>query len=65
MRKYSSSIELTALASTVAMATPSTSIPITITKNKLAATFSIPPITRQIRGVLVLPLLRNIADSKL
>ena len=56
---------LTALALTVAIATPSTVIFSTSTKNRFSSTFSTPERARASRGVFVSPTLRKIAASKL
>ena len=56
---------LTALALTVAMATPSTVIFSANTKNRFSNTFSTPEKARASRGVFVSPTLRKIAASKL
>ena len=57
--------ELTILAITVAVATPFTFIQRTITKKRFKSTFNTPPQNRARRGVLVSPVLRKIAASKL
>ena len=58
-------IELIAFDMTVAIATPSTDSLRTITKNRFRITFIIPDSKRAISGALVLPMLLNIAASKL
>ena len=57
--------ELNTFEITVAVATPSTSIPNPNTKNRLSTTFSIPEITSATSGIWVFPQLRKIAASKL
>ena len=57
--------ELTAFATTVAMATPFTVILSTMTKNRLRSTFSTPDMASATRGIFVSPMLLNIAASKL
>ena len=49
----------------VASATPDTLILHTITKNKLSITFNIPETIIIYRGLLVSPMLRNMAEPKL
>ena len=60
-----STAALKALASTVAVATPATSMPSTSTKNRLSAIFSMPDIASTMSGARVLPALMNMAASKL
>ena len=57
--------ELTTFASTVAIATPSTVLLRTMTKNRLSITFRTPESASAISGVFVSPALRNMAASKL
>lgn len=56
---------LNTLASTVAVATPSTVMWSTATKNRFISTFRIPETTRAWRGTFVSPTLRKMAASKL
>ena len=64
-RRRSSSTELTAFESTVAMATPLTFILSTMTKNRLRITFRIPETVSAASGIFVSPMLRKMAASKL
>ena len=53
------------METTVAVATPSTVMCNTATKNKFKITFRIPEEASAIKGIFVSPTLRNIAASKL
>ena len=58
-------MELTALETTVAIATPLTVMCKTATKNRFSSTFRIPDIVNMTSGVFVSPVLLKIAASKL
>ena len=56
---------LTICESTVARATPSTAMPMTMTKNRFRQTLSTPAIRRKYKGLFVSPLALNMPEPKL